>query len=192
MDPRLRTRVEIETIHELLPELDYYKLLGLPGDCPQGEVDTAFRGESRRLHPDRHAAGASPEFRQKANEVFKAVNDAYRVLRDPDARAAYDQERRSGEVRLAEEARKLAEADAAAKADPTKAARTPKGERYWKLGLQCWNDKDFNGAVTNIKFAIQFEPDNEVFKEWLQKAQDAWDEKRKDTAKQNAYKIRLS
>lgn len=189
MDARLRSRIEIETLHELMPNLNYYQLLCLKTDCPQTDIDTAFRAESRRLHPDRHVAGAAPEFRQKANEVFKAVNDAYRVLRDPDARARYDQELIMGELRMAEEARKRAEADAAAKNDPSKAARTPQGEKYWKLALQCWQEKNFNGCVMQIKFALGFEPDNEVFKEWIGKAQSALeDQKKKNT---NAYRIRI-
>lgn len=189
MDPRLRTRIEIETLHELLPGLNYYRMLCLKADCAQSEIDAAFRQESRRLHPDRHMAGATPEFRSKVNEVFKSVNDAYRVLRDPDARARYDLELRQGETRLQEEARKQAEAEAAARNDPSKAARTPAGEKYWKLALQCWNEKNFNGCVMQIKFALGFEPDNEVFKEWLAKANAAHeDSKKKNT---NAYRIRI-
>ncbi|MFN7144928.1 MAG: J domain-containing protein [Myxococcota bacterium] len=190
MDPRLRPRVEIETLHELLAELDCYQLLGIAPDCAQQDVDAAFRAESRRLHPDRHAAGATPEFKTKANEVFKAVNDAYRTLRDPDARARYDAERRQGALRLDEAARKSAEAEAAARNDPTRAARTPRGEKYWKMALQCFNDGDFNGAVMQINFALSFEPDNATFKEWLEKAK-VENEAKKKGKTGNAYKIRL-
>ncbi len=190
MDPRLRPRTEIETLHELLPELDCYQLLQVAPDCAQQDVDVAYRNESRRLHPDRHTVGATPEFRTQANEVFKAVADAHRTLRDPDARARYDADRRQGALRLDDTARKEAEAEAAAKNDPTKAARTPKGEKYWKMGLQCWNDEDFNGALMQINFALSFEPANEIFKEWQAKAKAANEAKKKGTIG-NAYKIRL-
>lgn len=186
MDPRLRTRIEVETLHELLPELDHYRLLGLATDCAQAEVDVAFRNESRRLHPDRVAAGGSADLRARANEVFKAINEAYRVLKDPDGRAAYDRNRKSP----AEAAREAEAAAAAAAAkDPSKAARTPKGEKYWKMGLQCFNDGDFNGAVMQIQFALGFEPNNEVFREWLGKAKTAWEEKKKGQG--TGYKIRI-
>ena len=89
MDPRLRLRYEIETMNELLGELDYYQLLQVKPTCPQADVDAAFRAEGRRLHPDRVSAGAPPEFRAIANTVFKAVNDAYRVLRSTPARIEY-------------------------------------------------------------------------------------------------------
>lgn len=186
MDPRLRARVEIETIHELLPELDHYQILGLQQDAPQNAVDACYRTESRRLHPDRHIAGATPEFKAQANEVFKAVNEAYRVLRDPDSRATYDAQRRATSTA---EARQIA-AEAEAARDPTKAARTPKGEKFWKLALQAWNEGNFSSCVMNIDFALSFEPGNETFKEYRNNAKSKADEQRKGN-EGNTYKIRL-
>jgi DnaJ-class molecular chaperone len=191
MDPRLRTRIEVETIAELLPQLNYYQLLQVVEDCPQSDIDAAFRSEGRRLHPDRVAAGSDAEGRAKANEVFKAINDAYRVLRDPDSRSAYDAERRGGRLKLDDEARKLAAEDAAARSDPNKAARTDKGGKYWRMALQNWNEKDFNGCVMNIQFALTFEPNNDVFKEWLAKTKAALEEKKNSQKTLNAYKIRI-
>lgn len=191
MDARLRTRIEVETMHELLGQLNYYQLLQVKEDCPQNEIDAAFRGEGRRLHPDRVAAGSDATGRQQVNDVFKAINDAYRVLRDPDARAAYDAERRGGKLKLDNEARKVAADDAAARTDPAKAARTDKGTKYWKMALTNWNDRDFSGCVMNIQFALTFEPNNEIFKEWQGKAKVALEEKKAGTKTLNAYKIRI-
>lgn len=186
MDPRLRPRIEIETIHELLPELTHYQMLAVKPEVPQAEIDAAFRNESRRLHPDRHAAGATPEAKAMANDVFKAVNEAYRILRDPDNRAVYDAGLKGGGQKAADEKRA---SDAAAK-DPGKAARTPKGEKFWKLALQSWNEENFGACVMNIDFALSFEGDNEVFKEWRVKAKVLADEQRKGR-EGNTYKIRL-
>ncbi len=189
LDPRLRTRFEIETIHELLPELTHYHLLGLKYGCAQDEVDVAFRNESRRLHPDRVSAGATPELKAKANDVYKAINEAYRLLRDPDARLAYDQQMTSGPGKEDEDSRRTAESVR----DPAKAARTPKGEKYWKMALQCWEARDFTGCKMQIQFALTFEPDNEVFKEWMVKAQSGLENKKKDTGGAgNSYRIRIS
>ena len=191
MDTRTRTRFEVEAIHELLPDLNYYQLLQLKEDCPQNDIDAAFRTEGRRLHPDRVAAGSDEAGRQQANDVFKAINDAYRVLRDPDSRSSYDNERRGGKIKMDDEARKVAAEDAAARNDPTKAARTDKGGKYWKMALTNWNDRDFSGCVMNIQFALTFEPSNEVFKEWLGRAKVALEEKKNNTKTLNAYKIRI-
>jgi hypothetical protein len=43
----------------------------------------------------------------------------------------------------------------------------------------------------NIQFALSFEPDNEVFKEWQTKARALKEEGKKDKATSNAYKIRI-
>lgn len=188
MDARTRTRFEIEAITEILSELTHYQLLGLKPDCAQEAVDAAFRNESRRLHPDRAAAGATPELKAKANDVFKSINEAYRVLRDPDLRRAYDDAQAEQSGRQEDEARRSAEAAR----DPSKAARTPKGEKYWKMALQCWDAKDYTGCKMQAQFALTFEPDNEVFKEWVVKAQAGIDAKKKDSGGAgNSYRIRI-
>ncbi len=90
MDPMIKTRVELETLHELIDELDYYKILLLDRDAPQAEVDPAFRTVSRKLHPDRLARLNDEELKAKANDIFRLANEAYRNLKDPDIRSRYD------------------------------------------------------------------------------------------------------
>lgn len=189
MDPRLRMSVEIETLHELLPDLNYYRLLKLEPGCTQDAVGTAFRAESRRLHPDRMAAVGGAEVRQKANDVFRIVNEAYRVLKDPESRLRYDGLMAAGILRMTDDAQALAQADKHSN-DPEHAARDPKAEKYWKLALRDWTDKKYRSCVMNIKFAMNFEPDNETFKEYLAKAEEA----ENDAAKKrglNPYKLRI-
>lgn len=63
---------------------DYYKILGIAPDAEPGEIKRAFRKLARKYHPD---INTSPE----AEAMFKDVNEAYEVLKDPERRAAYDQ-----------------------------------------------------------------------------------------------------
>ncbi|MCO1333003.1 DnaJ domain-containing protein [Microbulbifer sp. OS29] len=63
---------------------DYYKILGLDRGADQAQIKRAYRKLARKYHPD-----VSSE--QDAEEHFKAVNEAYEVLKDPEKRAAYDQ-----------------------------------------------------------------------------------------------------
>ena len=187
MDARARQTIEIDTLHEILGELDYYALLRLPRTAPAADVDPAFKAESRAWHPDR-AARLGADSAKKATAIFRAVSEAYRVLRDPELRSQYDAELRGGGQRLSAEGKAAATAQSQAQNDPEKAARTEKGGKYWRLALQSWRDKDYKGCMMNIQFALTFEPDNAVFKEWMTKAKEAADGAKKP---ENPYKIRI-
>jgi curved DNA-binding protein CbpA len=190
MNRRQKQVIEIETLHELLPALNYYQLLGLQEGTDQAEIDPAYRAEARRLHPDRYATVGGPELKAQVNNIYRAVNEAYRVLRDPDARAAYDDELANGGRRMSEDARKEAEAAAAAANNPELAARTEKGAKYWKMALQNWETKNYKGCIQMIQFAQMYEKDNEVFDEWMEKAKQAQLEA-ENTGEHNPYKLRI-
>jgi molecular chaperone HscB len=72
------------------PSPDYYRFFGIPKKL---WVDTAdlqrrFYDLSRILHPDRFLRRAPTE-RQYSLEATAILNDGYRILRDPVARAEY-------------------------------------------------------------------------------------------------------
>ncbi|MFT4257586.1 MAG: DnaJ domain-containing protein [Pseudoxanthomonas sp.] len=68
---------------------DYYAILGVEPSAGEAEIKTAYRRLARKYHPD-----VSKE--AGAEEKFKAINEAYEALRDPQKRSAYDQLRAQG------------------------------------------------------------------------------------------------
>jgi curved DNA-binding protein len=62
---------------------DYYEALGVPRDASEEDIRRAYRKLARENHPD---VNKDPG----AEDHFKAISEAYEVLRDSDKRARYD------------------------------------------------------------------------------------------------------
>ena len=70
---------------------DFYQTLGVSRNASDAEIKTAYRKLAMTYHPDRNNGS------KEAEEKFKAITEAYDVLREPDKRAVYD---RYGEAGL--------------------------------------------------------------------------------------------
>ncbi len=65
---------------------DYYEILGVSRDADEKKIKAAYRKLARKWHPDLH----SGKDKEKAEEKFKEINEAYEVLSDSEKRAKYD------------------------------------------------------------------------------------------------------
>jgi len=105
LSERIRARLEEEPIElseaehremvgDLLARfggLDYYELLGIRPDAPDGEVQAAYERIARRVHPS-HAARLGLAGRDAALRLlFETVTTAYRTLSDSESRRRYNE-----------------------------------------------------------------------------------------------------
>lgn len=65
-------------------QVDYYELLGVSRTADDATIKSAFRKLAIQCHPDKHGGCKEQEAK------FKAINEAYDCLKDPQKRAAYD------------------------------------------------------------------------------------------------------
>jgi hypothetical protein len=68
----------------------YYDVLGVSAEASHDEVKRAFTERALRYHPSRQAPD-DPAAAERAAWRLREVNEAWETLRNPSARAAYDQ-----------------------------------------------------------------------------------------------------
>lgn len=138
---------ELEERAARMVEQTHYEVLGLADDVPADQVVAAFDRLSMRLHPERLAAsGVSADL---ANAVYARICEAYRALRSPGTREAYD-------LQL----RRFPAQDGAAITRPSTTALPleelsthPIARRHLRIAQQALAVRDFAMAIAQIRFA---------------------------------------
>jgi len=67
------------------PPRNWYALLRVPFDASEEDVRRAYKKAALKWHPDKN-----PDNYQKAERVFKEIQQAFQVLSDPKQRSAFD------------------------------------------------------------------------------------------------------
>ena len=134
-----------------------------PAATPR-QVKEAYYATSRAFHPDANRHLQS-DLQAAVSKVAKRITEAYSVLRDPRRRQAYDRRLEDGSgvrMQLAE-----AQAEAGHQATTERQGRTREGRQYLTLALADLKRKNYLAAERNLRTALTFEPNNELFKEQL-------------------------
>lgn len=86
----VESRSASEPLPAFDPDLDHFARLGLPRQfsVDRDALEDHYLARSQVVHPDRHVDGDSAT-RRAALEHSSALNEGYRVLRDPVRRAEY-------------------------------------------------------------------------------------------------------
>lgn len=120
--------------------MDYYQTLGVSKNASDLEIKSAYRKQALQWHPDRNK---SPE----ATEKFKAVNEAYEVLGNPDKKASYDQ--------FGHDAFKQG-ASAGSYGDPRQGPFSYTYKSYGNGGQNPFEGMDFGGSTDPFEIFEQF------------------------------------
>lgn len=91
LDNSLTIDADIKQISDELKkqnDKNYYETMGLSKQATPEEIKKAYKELVRKYHPDRHSG--NKEEQDKAEKIFKEVNEANEVLSDPKKRQQYD------------------------------------------------------------------------------------------------------
>lgn len=136
----------------------HYDLLGVPPDSAPDEIKKAFRREIARYHPDK-VQHLGREFQEMAAQRAAELTEAYRVLMDEVARAAYDEQIGTGWApRAAEPDAPAPEAESATPvpAPSPEPSPTDHGADWRALQQERLSSEDFvrREALRRIRHAI--------------------------------------
>jgi curved DNA-binding protein CbpA len=107
----------------------FYDILGIPADATAAQIRQAYLKLARERHPDRFPDAAEKE---KAQEFFKQLSEAFNTLSNERTRQQYDAERAGPKL--------TAPAEIAADAH--------------QRGLQKLEERDFHEAVNLLRTAV--------------------------------------
>ena len=174
-----------------LDQMDYFEVLMVEKTSAPADIKRAFYRESRAYHPDRFFHLDNKELKERVNELYKRVTEAYYVLRDDAKRRLYVVDisgpERAQKLRFTESSE--AETRAASKRQVDEQIGThPKGRQFYQTGAADADAGRWASAERNLKMALTYEPANPRYKEKLAEVQKVLLE---ETRKQgDAFKIR--
>lgn len=85
-------------IHKVLDRLDYYRLLGVQQQSGVSAIRKAFFAIAAKFHPDRNR-DAADHVQKALYDIFKRLNEAYRILCNAQQRQLYNAMLAEGNVR---------------------------------------------------------------------------------------------
>jgi curved DNA-binding protein CbpA len=83
-------RMAIEVASNGIETKSFYEILLLPRSADERAIKRAYYRLSKEYHPDKFYRKELGDYKEKLESIFNKVNEAYRVLSDPDAREDYD------------------------------------------------------------------------------------------------------
>ena len=145
----------------VLGQLNHYEVLGLTQTASEQEVQDAFHLFSERFHPDRHR-GQPEHLHEAIVRVFRRGSEAYRVLRQPPARAEYDLELATSRSRVSARPGQDSQLQTL-----DELCRTPGGRLHARQAARAISDGALSEAAALLERALLVEGSNPALEERL-------------------------
>jgi tetratricopeptide (TPR) repeat protein len=188
----------VRKFHSRLGEMDYFELLGIPATDDFSEIRRGYFRQAKRYHPDRFFSKDIGEHKEMLQDIFKHLRTVYSYLQDEDQLATYlehvgfrsthptrarrttgqrpqpERGRRAGTGRLRPRfGRPPPQAPARRKRRTTSEVvneRLRQAHKCYERGVAHLERGDFNAAVSALRMAMSYSPDNAEFQLRYQEA----------------------
>lgn len=159
-------RSRVADLYDNLTSRDYYELLGISRQVNGAAIKDAYFQRSIDFHPDRYMQLDDQELQRRIYEVFKRVTEAFKVLSDPDARAAYERQL-AADSQPSLRYEDLGRAKHSVAEDEQILASSPAGRKYAHFAELAERNGNLKSARMYFTLASQCEPNNEALRERL-------------------------
>jgi len=156
---------QLMQLSQTIDGLDYYQILNITQMATPGEVQKAYYGLARALHPDKFYGIGDDALRGAVHKIYKRVTESYSILRDDQKRKRYTQdingEQRNEKLRYneaSEQQQKQEEREA------KEVAKTPQGKKLYAQAQLDMQKQNWASAYRNVQSAMMFEPGNDALK----------------------------
>lgn len=137
LEARLQEALELR---KRLPEMDDYKILGVPSHADETEIKKAYFLLARKFHPDLFGRDLAPEFKGQIDDVFDFITKAYRTL-------------------LSKEPKEAASPKPAGAKGEVEKDRSKNAEIRYRQGKTLFNQNRFEEAVGLMEEAVRLKGD---------------------------------
>jgi curved DNA-binding protein CbpA len=139
-----------------------YEILSVPTDATQADIQASYHDLAKQFHPDHFQSKEfSSDIHSKAQQVFTYINEAYVTLKNPAARAVYD------ENRLTKESK----AEAVRKAGSGAHTDEKMAEELFSDGRAQLAKGDFEKAAERLNGCVFLRPEKAIYRHYLGIAQ---------------------
>lgn len=139
-------RRRIERFHRDLGTRDFFQLLGVDRDADKSKIKASFHLLAKKWHTDAYPGVQLGSTRDKLDEIFKRINEAYETLTDDKLRAEY-----------------LVLIDRQSAGLATDVHAVLRAEQLFDQTLLKVKKRDWNGALEDVEEAIKLNPDDPLF-----------------------------
>ncbi len=94
----------IEQMETDIDSKNHFEVLGVDADASDADIKAAYFNLVKMIHPDRLPKGIPDDIRERCEDLFSRVSEAFSVLSDPDKRDEYVEELKLKEQGVDEQA----------------------------------------------------------------------------------------